>query len=139
MKGYVHDIDDASRRNNDFRRVVYTGKHMQLVLMSLEPGQEIGEETHDVDQFFRVEVGVGDVIIDGVKTLVTRDTVVIVPAGARHNVVNTGSSPLKLYTIYSPPHHRDALIEETKAEAVADEGREWFDGHTTERSVRPQA
>lgn len=133
MKGYIHDIEDATRRNSDFRHVAYTAKHMQLVLMALKPGEEIGEEIHDVDQFFRIETGVGDVVIDGQRSLITRDSVVIVPAGARHNVINTGSGPLKLFTIYSPPHHRDALVEETKAEAEADEGEEWFDGHTSER------
>jgi mannose-6-phosphate isomerase-like protein (cupin superfamily) len=139
MKGYVHDIEDATRRNEDFRRVVYTAKHMQLVLMALEPGEEIGEEIHDVDQFFRIEAGVGEVVIDGERSLITRDTVVVVPAGARHNVVNTGSAALKLYTIYSPPHHRDALVEATRAEAMQDEGQEWFDGRTTERPAPPGA
>jgi mannose-6-phosphate isomerase-like protein (cupin superfamily) len=133
MKGYIHDIEHAACSNTDFRHVIYTAKHMQLVLMSLKPGEEIGEEVHDVDQFFRIEAGVGEVLIDGHRSLLTNDTVVIVPAGARHNVINTGSNDLKLYTIYSPPHHRDAIVETTKADAEADEGEEWFDGRTTER------
>ncbi len=135
MKGFIQDIEDAASRNRDFRRVVYTAKHMQLVLMSLKPGEEIGEEVHDVDQLFRIEAGVGEVVIDGLSSLLAHDTVVVVPAGARHNVINTGSHDLKLYTIYAPPQHRDAIVEQTKAEAEADEDEEWFDGRTTERPV----
>jgi mannose-6-phosphate isomerase-like protein (cupin superfamily) len=132
MKGYVTPIEKETGKNTDFRRVLYTGKHSQLVLMSLKPGEEIGEETHsDVDQFFRFEKGEGKVIIDGVENRVKDGDAVIVPSGARHNVVNTSKkSELKLYTIYSPPEHQDKVVRHTKAEALASE--EHFDGRTTE-------
>jgi mannose-6-phosphate isomerase-like protein (cupin superfamily) len=132
MKGYVTAIEKETRENSNFRRVLYTGKHSQLVLMSLKPLEEIGEETHeDVDQFFRFEEGEGKVIIDGVEHRVKDGEAVIVPAGARHNVVNSSkSSELKLYTIYSPPEHQDRIVRRTKAEAMASE--EHFDGRTTE-------
>jgi len=132
MKGYVTVLEKETRRNADFRRVLYTGKHSQLVLMSLKPREEIGEETHeDVDQFFRFEAGEGKVIIDGVEHRVKDGSGVIVPAGARHNVVNTSKrANLRLYTIYSPPEHQDGEIRHTKKEAMASE--EHFDGRTTE-------
>ena len=132
MNGYVTPIERETRKNADFRRVLYTGKHSQLVLMSLKPGEEIGEETHeDVDQFFRFEAGVGNVIIDGAEHRVKDGNGVIVPAGARHNVVNTSKrANLKLYTIYSPPEHQDRVVRHTKKEAMASE--EHFDGQTTE-------
>ena len=131
MKGYVADIEELTLGNSDFRRVLYTGKYLQLVLMTLQPGEEIGEETHeDHDQFFRIEAGRGEVRIDRVPTSIKDDDVVIVPAGALHNVVNTGSEPLKLYTLYGPPEHRDGVVRATKAAAEASE--EHFDGKTTE-------
>lgn len=131
MKGYIDDIEEATEGNDDFRRVLYTGAHLQLVLMCLQPGEEIGEETHDDrDQFFRFEDGKGEVVIDGVSHEVEDDFAVIVPAGARHNVVNTGDEPLKLYTLYGPPEHRDGTVHKGKAEADADD--EHFDGKTTE-------
>jgi len=132
MKGYVVALEKETRRNIDFRRVLYTGKHSQLVLMNIRPSEEIGEETHDdVDQFFRFEGGEGKVIIDGVEHRVSDGDGVIVPAGARHNVVNTSkSSDLKLYTVYSPPEHQDGVVRHTKREAMASE--EHFDGRTTE-------
>lgn len=132
MKGYVILLEQETKRNPDFRRVLYTGKRSQLVLMSLKPGEEIGEETHeDVDQFFRFETGEGKVIIDGVEHPVKDGNGVIVPAGARHNVVNTSKrANLRLYTIYSPPEHQDGVIRHTKSEAMASE--EHFDGRTTE-------
>lgn len=131
MKGFVDDIEKLTEGNDDFRRVLYTGRYLQLVLMALKPGEEIGEEVHeDHDQFFRIEAGSGEVRIDGKATKVKADDAVIVPAGARHNVVNTGNEPLKLYTIYGPPEHRDAVVRATKAEAEARE--EHFDGVTTE-------
>lgn len=132
MKGYVTAIEKETRKNADFRRVLYTGQHSQLVLMSLKPKEEIGEETHeDVDQFFRFEAGEGKVIIDDVEHRVTDGDAVVVPAGAKHNVVNTsGKSELKLYTIYSPPEHEDQIVRHTKAEAM--ESEESFDGRTTE-------
>lgn len=132
LKGYVVDIEKETKKNTDFRRVLYTGKYSQLVLMSIKPGEEIGEETHeDVDQFFRFEEGEGKVIIDGVEHRVKDGNGVIVPAGARHNVINTSKLVnLKLYTIYSPPEHQDGVVRHTKKEAMASE--EHFDGQTTE-------
>lgn len=132
LKGYVVDLEKETEKNTDFRRVLYTGKYSQLVLMNLKPGEEIGEETHDdVDQFFRFEEGEGKVIIDGVEHRVKDGNGVIVPAGARHNVVNTSKlAELKLYTIYSPPEHQDGVVRHTKKEAMASE--EHFDGKTTE-------
>jgi mannose-6-phosphate isomerase-like protein (cupin superfamily) len=132
MKGYVTAIEKETEKNTDFRRVVYTGKYSQLVLMSLKPGEEIGEETHeDVDQFFRFEKGEGKVIIDDLEHKVKDGDAVIVPAGARHNVVNTSKRMnLNLYTIYSPPEHQDGVVRHTKKEAMASE--EHFDGQTTE-------
>ena len=132
MKGFVIHLERETKKNADFRHVLYTGKHSQLVLMTLRPGEEIGEETHtDVDQFFRFEMGEGKVIIDGVEHRVKDGNGVIVPAGARHNVVNTSKrATLKLYTIYSPPEHQDGVVRHTKKEAMASE--EHFDGRTTE-------
>lgn len=132
LKGYVAAIEKETKKNTDFRRVLYTGKHSQLVLMSLKPGEEIGEETHeDVDQFFRFEEGEGKVVIDGAEHRVKDGNAVIVPAGARHNVINTSKLVnLKLYTIYSPPEHQDGVVRHTKKEAMASE--EHFDGRTTE-------
>lgn len=131
MKGFVDDIEQLTEDNDDFRRVLYTGKHLQLVLMALRPGEEIGEEVHaGHDQFFRVEKGKGEVVIDGTRTKIKSDDAIIVPAGARHNVINTGDKPLKLYTLYGPPEHRDGLVHATKATAEAGEAP--FDGKTTE-------
>ena len=131
-KGFKQNIEEATVGNTDFRRVLYTSKHCQLVLMSLNPGEEIGLETHlDNDQFFRFETGVGLVTIDGTRHEVSDGDAVIVPAGAEHNVVNTSSSEmLKLYTLYSPPHHKDGITRETKQEAEENEAE--FDGITTE-------
>ena len=131
MKGYCDDIERATTGNDDFRRVLYTGKHLQLVLMTLKPGEEIGEEVHDDrDQFFRIEEGQGEVRIDGAANKVEDDFAVIVPAGARHNVRNVGPAPLKLYTLYGPPEHRKDVVHLTKADAEGD--HEHFDGKTTE-------
>jgi mannose-6-phosphate isomerase-like protein (cupin superfamily) len=131
MKGFVDDIEERTERNSDFRRVLYTGKQMQLVLMALRPGEEIGEEIHrDRDQFFRVEKGKGEVWIDGHKTRIKSDVAIVVPAGARHNVKNTGAEALKLYTLYAPPEHADGTVHATKADAQA--STEHFDGTTTE-------
>ena len=131
MKGFVADIEDLTEDNNDFRRVLYTGKNLQLVVMSIEPGAEIGEEVHDDgDQFFRVEEGKGEVVIDGHRSKIESDYAIIVPAGARHNVMNTGDKPLRLYTVYAPPEHRDGTVHGTKADADASE--EHFDGKTSE-------
>ena len=131
VKGFADDIEKLTEENTDFRRVVYTGHNLQLVLMSIEPGDEIGEEVHDdIDQFFRIEAGEGEITIDGIAHKVKADDAVIVPQGARHNVVSTGKEPLKLYTIYGPPEHRDGTIHETCAQANA--SHEHFDGKTTE-------
>jgi mannose-6-phosphate isomerase-like protein (cupin superfamily) len=131
-KGFVADIERETVKNTDFRRVLYTGKFSQLVLMCLKPGEEIGEETHDdVDQFFRFEEGEGVVTIDGVEHAVKDGSAVIVPNGAKHNVLNTSrTADLKLYTIYSPPEHQDGIVRKTREEAMAEE--EHFDGKTTE-------
>jgi mannose-6-phosphate isomerase-like protein (cupin superfamily) len=132
MKGYAIDIEKETRKNSDFRRVLYTGKYSQLVLMSLRPMEEIGMETHpDRDQFFRFEDGEGKVIIDGVAHTVKDGDAVVVPAGAKHNVVNTSKKlELKLYTIYSPPEHQDKVVRHTKADAEA--SPEEYDGKPTE-------
>jgi mannose-6-phosphate isomerase-like protein (cupin superfamily) len=120
MKGFVGDIEKLTEGNGDYRRVLYTGKDLQLVLMSLAPGEEIGEEVHkNGDQFFRVEKGKGEVWIDGQKTKIKSDDAFLVPAGARHNVVNRDHKPLKLYTLYSPPQHHDKFVATTKADAEA--------------------
>ena len=133
MKGFNDNIETLTAANGDFRRILYTGKHLQLVLMTLQPGEEIGAEVHDgIDQFFRFEEGEGVVDIDGVENKVEDGSGVIVPSGARHNVRNTGSKPLKLYTIYGPPEHQDQIVQATKAEAEARHHDEEFDGTTTE-------
>ena len=131
-KGFTADLEAETRKNTNFRKVLYTGKYSQLVLMCLKPGEEIGEETHDdVDQFFRFEEGEGVVVIDGMKHPVKDRSGVVVPSGAKHNVINTSkTSDLKLYTIYSPPEHQDKIVRKTKKEAIAQE--EHFDGKTTE-------
>ena len=129
MKGFVDDIEKLTEENDNFRKVLYTGKHMQLVLMTLQPGEDIGLEVHEGhDQFFRIEDGKGEVVIDGTTTKIEDDDAVIVPGGAEHNVINTGNEPLRLYTIYSPPEHREGVLHPTKA----DETEEHFDGTTTE-------
>ena len=132
MKGYVDNIEQATIANEDFRRVLYTGAHLQLVLMTLPPGCDIGEEVHeDRDQFFRIEEGEGVIRIDGVDNKVEDDFAVIVPAGARHNVI-AGDRPLKLYTIYGPPEHRDGVVHKTKDDAERDHDNDHWDGGTTE-------
>jgi len=131
MNGFVDDIEGRTEENSNFRRVLYTGSQMQLVLMALRPGEEIGEEVHeDRDQFFRVEKGMGEVWIDGTMTSIKSDTAIVVPAGARHNIKNTGEKPLKLYTVYAPPEHQDGTVHVTKADA--ERSKEHFDGKTTE-------
>lgn len=131
MLGFVDNIERLTVENNDFRRVLYTGRNLQLVLMTLQPGEEIGEEVHhDRDQFFRIEQGQGEIVIDGKATPVQAESAIIVPAGARHNLINTGAAPIRLYTLYGPPEHRDGVVRATRAEAMASE--EHFDGKTTE-------
>ena len=130
-KGYKNNIEKLTKENNNFRSVLYTGEESQLVLMSLLPGEEIGSEVHpDNDQFFRFESGQGRVVINETEYTVSDGDAVIVPKGARHNVINTGTSALKLYTIYSPAHHKDSMVRETKDLAEADDPE--FDGQTTE-------
>ncbi|HEY3419399.1 MAG TPA: cupin domain-containing protein [Methanomassiliicoccales archaeon] len=131
-KGFVGNIEKDTNKNTDFRRVIYTGKFSQLVLMTLKPGEEIGMEVHDtVDQFFRFEAGEGKVIIDEVEHVVHDGMAAIVPSGAWHNVVNTSKKDdLKLYTIYSPPEHQDKVVRHTKAQALAEP--EEYDGKPTE-------
>lgn len=133
MKGYHDNIETLTTANADFRRVLYTGHHLQLVLMTLQPGEEIGSEVHpDRDQFFRVEEGSGKVDIDDHSHDVEDGSGVIVPSGARHNVRNTGDKPLKLYTLYGPPEHKDGITQATKADAEARHAHEEWDGKTTE-------
>jgi len=132
MKGFNTNIEKETLANSNFRRVLYTSKHSQLVLMSLKPSQEIGMEIHNEnDQFFRFEQGQGKVIIDGNEYEVSDGSAIVVPAGAEHNVLNVSDSEdLKLYTIYSPAHHKDGIVRATKEEAEANEAE--FDGVTTE-------
>ena len=130
MKGFVQDIEGLATRNDAFRRVLYTAKSCQLVLMALKPQEEIGAEVHTLDQFFRVEAGSGEAVLDGVRTPIRAGFAVLVPAGAKHNIVNTGSEALKLYTLYAPPNHRDGVVHASRAQAEADS--EHFDGRTSE-------
>jgi mannose-6-phosphate isomerase-like protein (cupin superfamily) len=131
MKGYVTNIEDDTLKNKDFRRVLYTGKNSQLVLMNLRPKGEIGEEFHAPDQFIRVEAGKGVAILDGVEHQLSDGTAVVIPAGTKHNVIDDShSAELKLYTLYSPPEHRDKTVHKTKADALSHEDH--FDGKTTE-------
>lgn len=131
MKGYVINIEKAAIENVYFRKVLYTAKNIQLVLMSLKPGEDIGEEIHQLDQFIRIESGEGKAILNGVVHKISDGFSVLVLAGAKHNIINTSSNkPLKIYTLYSPPNHLDGTIHKTKADAEAHE--EHFDGVTTE-------
>lgn len=130
MKGFVKNIEVLSVANSNFRQVLYTAKNCQLVVMSLKPKEDIGMEVHKLDQFFRVEEGSGEAILDGVHKPIDAGFAIIVPAGTKHNIVNTGSVPMKLYTLYAPPNHRDGVIHRTKADAEAD--NEHFDGKPTE-------
>lgn len=130
-KGYKENIEKKTIENENFRHVLYTGQHMQLVLMTLQVGEEIGSEVHkDNDQFFRFEKGLGSVVINDTTYDVGDGDVVIVPAGSEHNVMNTGHEPLRLYTIYAPTHHKDGIIRATRQQAIDQEAD--FDGVTTE-------
>lgn len=131
MHGYVANIERLSLDNDNFRKVLYTDKNSQLVLMSLLPHEEIGEEIHDVDQFLRVEQGTGQAILNGESHDLMDGSVIIVPTGTKHNIINTGNNAMKLYTLYMPPHHRDGVVHKTKAEGEADTS-DVFDGKTTE-------
>ena len=130
MKGFVQDIEGITVKNESFRRVLYTAKNCQLVAMALKPNEEIGEEVHKLDQFFRVEEGTGEAVLDGIRTAISAGFAVLVPAGAHHNIINTGDIPLKLYTLYAPPNHRDGVVHPTRADAEAD--HEHLYGKTTE-------
>ena len=133
-KGFSANIEKETLENTKFRKVLYTAGHMQLVLMSLKIGEEIGAETHpDNDQFFRFESGNGKCIINGNEYIVKDGDAIIIPAGALHNVINTDSATeLKMYTIYAPAHHKDGIVRATKAEAEDENNKEEFDGKTTE-------
>ena len=128
MKGYITNIEKATLENTDYRRVLYTSKNSQLVLMNIATGGEIGEETHHLDQFLRFEDGEGKVVLDGVEHMVADGDAVVIPRGTLHNVLNIGTTPLKLYSVYSPHEHKDGTVHKTKA----DEKEEHFDGVTTE-------
>ena len=128
--GYVRDIEDLAVKNDDFRRVLYTAENCQLVLMALKSKEEIGAEVHKLDQFFRVEEGTGEAVLNGVRTPIRAGFAVLVPAGVNHNIINSGNVPLKLYTLYAPPNHRDGVVNHTRADAEAD--NEHFNGKTTE-------
>jgi len=129
MKGYISNIEKLSLENENFRKVLYTAKHSQLVLMSLLPGEDIGSEVHELDQFLRIEAGKGKAVLNGVEHEVEDGSAIVVPAGVEHNVINTSTdSPLKLYSVYSPPEHMDGTIHKTKA----DQTEEHYDGKTTE-------
>lgn len=130
MQGYITNIEKTSLENTDFRRVLYTAKNSQLVLMSIEVGDDIGEETHHLDQFIRIEHGVGKAVLDDVEHDLEDGSAIVIPAGTKHNIINTGEVALKLYTVYSPPEHKDGVVRHTKAEALASEVH--FDGQTTE-------
>ncbi len=131
MKGFIQNIEDIVNKNKEFRKVLYTAESIQLVVMSLNPKEEIGIELHELDQFFRVEEGTGEAVLEGMRTDISAGFVVLVPAGTKHNIINTGKVPLKLYTLYAPPNHRDGVIHRTRAEAESD--TEHFDGKTTEQ------
>lgn len=131
MKGYVINIGKTAEENNNFRKVLYTARYSQLVVMSLRPGEDIGEEVHDLDQFLRVEHGEGKAVLNGVEYLLQSGSAIMVPAGTNHNIINTApDKAMKLYTIYSPPNHRNGVIHNSKEDATLD--NEHFDGKTTE-------
>ena len=133
MKGYIANIGEETLKNTNFRKVLYTAKNSQLVVMSINPVEEIGEEVHHLDQFIRCEAGEGKAILNGVEYGISAGLPIVVPAGVLHNIINTSSDkPLKLYTVYSPPNHRDGVVHATKADAEAD--TEEFDGETSEQS-----
>ncbi len=128
MKGYIANIEKETKENTDYRRVLYTAKNSQLVVMSIAPGDEIGAEVHELDQFIRIEEGQGKAILDGAEHEIEDDFAIVIPAGMDHNIINTGDEDLKLYSVYSPPEHKEGTVHKTKA----DEVEEHFDGETTE-------
>lgn len=131
MKGIIKNIEKETVENNNFRKVIYTGKNSQLVVMSLKPSEDIGEEVHNVDQFIRIEKGSGKAILDGVTYDVKDDFAIVVPSGMKHNVINDSDGEMKLYTIYSPPEHLKDTVHKTKEDAINDL-KDRFDGKTTE-------
>lgn len=131
MNGYVADIGKLTLDNINFRTVLYTAKHCQLVVMHLNPGEDIGEEIHELDQFIRIEAGTGQAVLDGVTHAIAAEYAVVIPAGTKHNIINTSTEPMKLYTLYAPPEHRHDVVHATKADAQAD-SNDHFDGTTTE-------
>lgn len=133
MKGFIQNLAIDATVNANYRKVLYTAQHSQLVVMSLKPGEDIGMEVHKLDQFFRVEEGVGEAILDDVRSQIRAGFAVLVPAGTRHNIINIGATPLKLYTLYAPPNHRDGVVHNTRADAEKD--NEKFDGNLTERRI----
>jgi mannose-6-phosphate isomerase-like protein (cupin superfamily) len=133
MKGFVKDVEIVATKNANFRQVLYTAQHSQLVVMSLKPGEDIGMETHALDQFFRVEEGSGEAIVDDVPSAIQPGFAILVPAGTKHNIINTGDIALKLTTLYAPPNHRDGVVHATRADAENDD--EQFDGKPTERRI----
>ena len=128
MKGYITNIEEETLKNTDYRRVLYTAKNSQLVLMCIAPGDEIGEEVHELDQFIRIESGAATVVLNGADHVVSEDYAVVIPAGVNHNVLNTGTEDLKLYSVYAPPEHKDKTVHATKM----DDTEEHFDGMTSE-------
>jgi len=133
MNGYVANIEELTKENENFRTVLYTGPNSQLVVMSIAAGDDIGEEVHELDQFIRIEEGKGQAILNDIVHEIEDDWAVVIPAGVKHNIVNTGDEPMKLYTVYSPAEHKDGTIHITKADAM--ENEEHFDGVTTEGEV----
>ena len=132
MKGFITDIEKAAEENDYFRKVLYTDTRVQLVVMSLLPGEDIGEEMHQLDQFIRVEAGEGSAVLDGVAHEIRDGFAIVIPQGTRHNIINTSSDkPMKLYTLYAPPNHKDGTVHRTKADAEADKA-DHFNGVTTE-------
>jgi len=131
MHGYIENIEQQTLENKYFRQVLYTAKHTQLTVMHLQPNEDIGEEVHDVDQFLRIEQGSGRAVVSDVASKISDGSAVIVPAGVKHNIINdSDTEPMKVYTLYSPPHHRDGVVHKTKEEAIKD--AEHFDGKVTE-------
>jgi mannose-6-phosphate isomerase-like protein (cupin superfamily) len=131
MKGYTINVEKEALSNDYFRKVLYTDKNVQLVVMSLKPGEDIGEEVHQLDQFIRIEAGNGKAVLNGTEYDIADGSVIVIPQGTRHNIVNSNASPMKLYTLYAPPDHKDGTVHKTKADAQADKTDE-FDGKTTE-------
>ncbi len=129
QKGFVTNIEKATVENNSFRQVLYTAQNSQLVVMSLLPHEDIGEETHELDQFIRIESGRGKAMLDNIEHVIEDDYAIVIPAGTKHNIINTGDTPMKLYTVYSPPEHQDGIVHKTKQDAIT--SHEHFDGKTS--------